>query len=85
MYDTTGDRDGPPAGQAVLVAGALVIGLAVTHFLVGAPSGAREWLLLAATAVVAPTLGYKVAVREFDGGFAASAVVFTLILVVAGL
>lgn len=85
MYDTIGDRDGLPPGLAVLVAAALVMGLAVTHFLVGAPSGAREWLLLVAMAVVAPAFGYKVAVREFDAGFAVCAVVFTLILVVAGL
>lgn len=85
MQDITADRNGLPAEQPVLVAGALIIGLAVTHFLVGVPSSVREWLLLAAMAMVAPALGYKAAVGEFDAGFAACAVVFTMILVVAGI
>lgn len=83
MTDTLTDRDGLPVGQALVVSGALVTGLAIMHFLVGVPQGVGDWLVLASTAIVAPALGYLLVNWEFGTEFGACSLVFLLNMLIA--
>lgn len=84
-FSTQGKSDGLTWGQSAVASGTLVASLAVMHFLLGTPTGMRDWLLLAATAVVAPAVGYLLAVRRFDTSFGVAVMVLTVTFVIAGL
>lgn len=79
---TTEDRGLPP-GQAVVVSGALVVGLALVHFIVGVPESAGDWLILAAAATLSPAIGYKLATRQADSVLGILLFIYATALIVA--
>lgn len=80
IENTTSDGRGLPLSQSLIILGALVVGLAVIHFLGGTPSGIGDWLRLAATAFVSPAIGYYVATRKFGTELAIALFLFALIV-----
>jgi hypothetical protein len=82
---SSGSGSGLSLQQGFVVSGVLTASLAVMHFLVGSPSVLSDWLFLASTAVVAPAVGYYLAVRRFGTGFGVAAVVWLLNFVYAGI
>lgn len=82
---SSGSGSGFSLRRGFIVSGVLTVSLAVMYLLVGSPSVLSDWLFLASTAVVSPAVGYYLAVRRFDTGFAVTVVVWSLNFVYAAI